>query len=333
MKYISRYDIKGWLRGFSGGEKLYAPVEEDGVLLYKQVDRIEEIVWDFIRPVKSIKETVFPQTERLITFEKSNGTINLTDSFTAEPAVIFGVRPCDARGIRVLEKVLIETKPEDKYFQARRQNIILIGLACKQMGETCFCTSIGSSPDDPTGMDVMLYEVEDGYLVKSISESGKNLFVGLMLKDSDLEIPEIEMQPIFPVPTEEVWRSSFHDELWAETADRCLSCRICAYVCPTCRCFDVRDEKFPSRNGSEYSERVRCWDSCSGEVYRRIAGGHNPREAKADRLRNRIYCKLFYIKEQSGILACTGCGRCVDSCPVNIDITEIMGQLLEGAKV
>jgi ferredoxin len=28
-------------------------------------------------------------------------------------------------------------------------------------------------------------------------------------------------------------------------------------------------------------------------------------------------------------MACTGCGRCIDSCPVNIDITEIQSQLLE----
>ncbi|MFU8773626.1 MAG: 4Fe-4S binding protein [Anaerolineales bacterium] len=30
-------------------------------------------------------------------------------------------------------------------------------------------------------------------------------------------------------------------------------------------------------------------------------------------------------------MACTGCGRCIDACPVNIDITEILGCLAEVA--
>jgi formate hydrogenlyase subunit 6/NADH:ubiquinone oxidoreductase subunit I len=333
MKFLARNELERWLRDLSMEQRLFAPVEEDGVLLYKQVEQLEEIVWDFLRPVKSIKEILFPQTEHLMTFEKHDDEVKLTNSFRAQPTVIFGVRSCDARGALVLDKVLIEAKPEERYYQARRKNTILIGLACKQMGDTCFCTSVGGSPDDSTGMDVMLHEVEGGYLVEVVSKTGEEIVAKLALQESELPKPIFEGSPEFRIPVEEVWRKSFKSPLWSEAADRCLSCRICAYVCPTCRCFDVRDEKLPSHNGNEYSERVRCWDSCSGEVYRRIAGGHNPREAKADRLRNRVYCKLYYIKEQSGYLACTGCGRCVESCPVNIDITEIMEQLVEGAPV
>jgi ferredoxin len=333
MQFITRKDLEAWLRGVSGERRLFAPVEEDGVLLYQQVDRIEEIVWDFTRPAMSIKEILFPQTEHLMTFEMNDGNIQLTESFIAAPAVIFGVRPCDARGAQILDKVLLEAKPEEKYYQARRRSTVLVGLACQQMGETCFCTSVGGGPSDPAGMDILLHQVEGGYLVEMVSGTGKDLLAGIPTQEADLEKPEAGMTANFPVPSEEIWKRSFKSSLWAETADRCLSCRICAYVCPTCRCFDVRDEKLPSSNGAEFSERVRCWDSCSGEVYRRIAGGHNPRGAKADRLRNRVYCKLHYIKEQSGELACTGCGRCIEACPVNIDITEIMGRLLEGEPV
>jgi sulfhydrogenase subunit beta (sulfur reductase) len=330
MKFITQQEVENWLEALSGEQQLYAPIEEDGVLLYKPVTRLEEIVWDFIRPVKSIKEIIFPQTEHLMTFEKHGEEINLTSTFSVEPTVIFGVRSCDARGALVLDKVLVESKPEEPYYRARREQTALIGVACQKMGESCFCTSMGGSPDDSTGMDIMLHEVEGGYLVEVVSEKGQGLITNLDLQETELSVVPFAAVPEFRVPDEEIWRSSFQSPIWSDAADRCLSCRVCAYVCPTCRCFDVRDEKLPSHNHHEYSERVRCWDSCSGEVYRRIAGGHNPREAKADRLRNRVYCKLFYIKEQSGELACTGCGRCIESCPVNIDITEIMTQLMEG---
>jgi L-lactate utilization protein LutB len=91
----------------------------------------------------------------------------------------------------------------------------------------------------------------------------------------------------------------------------------------------VRDEALPASNGGRDYERIRCWDSCAGEVYRRIAGGHNPREAKGERLRNRFLCKFYYFSEQYGPTACTGCGRCIQSCPVNIDITEVLRHVAE----
>ena len=192
---------------------------------------------------------------------------------------------------------------------------------------------MGVIPADAQGMDVMLHPVTGGYLVEIVTEKGGRLFDGFDLTDMDAELPVVEYHAEFGIPPQIVWKSSFESHVWMEESERCLSCRVCAYVCPTCRCFDVRDEHLPSKNGADYSERVRCWDSCSGEAYRRIAGGHNPREAKADRLRNRMYCKLHYIVEQSGLMACTGCGRCIDSCPVNIDITEIMRLVMEGEQI
>ena len=38
----------------------------------------------------------------------------------------------------------------------------------------------------------------------------------------------------------------FEDPCWEQLGERCLSCRLCAYVCPTCRCFDLRDEAQPT---------------------------------------------------------------------------------------
>jgi ferredoxin len=89
----------------------------------------------------------------------------------------------------------------------------------------------------------------------------------------------------------------------------------------------VRDEALSAPG--EF-ERIRCWDSCAGENYRRIAGGHKPRAEKGERLRNRFLCKFHYYPEQYGMgeaFACTGCGRCIEACPVNVDITEVMGQM------
>jgi sulfhydrogenase subunit beta (sulfur reductase) len=126
---------------------------------------------------------------------------------------------------------------------------------------------------------------------------------------------------------QESWPARFADRYWELLAERCIGCRVCAYVCPTCRCFDVRDEVARRRTGYAQYERLRCWDSCTGANYRVVAGGHNPRATKGQRLRNRFFCKFYYLPEDYGATGCVGCGRCIEACPVNIDIVEMLNDV------
>jgi sulfhydrogenase subunit beta (sulfur reductase) len=246
--------------------------------------------------------------------------------------IIFGVRSCDARGLLALDALFIDTEPVDNNYARRRENTTIIGLACTEMADTCFCTSVGGAPDDPAGMDVMLYPVKDGYQVQVLTEKGGKIVSGeWSVVNGEWDSPQAFANPNsqFQIPNSSSWPAQFNDDFWSAMSERCLSCRICAYVCPTCRCFDVRDEAVLTDHSNSTFERIRCWDSCAGTVYRRIAGGHNPREAKGERLRNRFFCKFYYYPEQYGPTACTGCGRCIESCPVNIDITEVIAHLVQ----
>jgi ferredoxin len=331
MKFITREDLSLWLDHLAQKNTLVAPREVEGVLLYRPVKSSSEVTWDYIRPILSAKESLFPGTERLLVIEKTGQEVKLTESAPDGKQIVFGIRPCDARGLSILDSLFIDTEPIDTYYAHRRENTTLIGLACQQMAATCFCTSVGGAPDDPTGMDIMLTEGEGGYFIDPITEKGARLVEESRLQTSQYpNIPDAQSQlPKHKIPEMGAWPPQFNDTYWSNMAERCLSCRICAYVCPTCRCFDVRDEVLASDNGHKKFERIRCWDSCASETYRRIAGGHNPRAEKGERLRNRFYCKFYYYPQQYGPIACTGCGRCIDSCPVNIDITEVMDHLVE----
>lgn len=322
--FVSEKMLAGWLESLSLEATLIVPRSVEGLILYRPVSASAEIAWKSARPMLSVKDVFFPSTDRLLTIEKTGQQVRLTETLPEGRQVIFGVRPCDARGVQILDALFIEQQPADPYYARRRENTALIGLSCREMGPTCFCTSVGGAPDDPTGLDLMLTEVEDGYAIQVITENGENLLEGLPLADFAGELPVPIRTGTLPVPPKQSWPSHFSDEYWTRLSKRCLSCRICAYACPTCRCFGVRDEAAP---GNGHFERLRCWDSCTGANYNRIAGGHNPRAGKDERLRNRFFCKFYYYPEQYNLgeqAACTGCGRCIDLCPVNIDISEVL---------
>jgi ferredoxin len=181
---------------------------------------------------------------------------------------------------------------------------------------------MGGALDDPQGMDVMLTLQDEEYAVQALTPKGKALLQSWGIAAAVEPVPARVSEA--KIPTLDAWPPQFNDAFWQQFSERCLSCRACSYVCPTCRCFDVRDEVVLSDEGSQVYERIRCWDACTGEPYRRVAGGHNPRPEKGMRLRNRFYCKFYYYPQQYGPLACTGCGRCIESCPVNVDITEVL---------
>ena len=326
MKHISKPDLVACLDQMAQSSCLIAPRSVDGVLLYRPVQQAGEIVWEYIRPVLSIREYFFPQTEHMLRIEKIGNEIRLTETLPEQKLVIFGVRPCDARGLLALDALFLESPPVDTYYARRRENTTLIGLACEYPGSTCFCTRMGGALDDPRGMDVMIYPQDEEYGIRAVTAKGQALLITWGI-DTPIE-PVSAQEAEAKIPAIDKWPPHFMDNFWQQFSERCLSCRACSYVCPTCYCFDIRD--YPNKGKSD---RVRSWESCQSAGFTKIAGGHDPRANKGIRMRQRFAHKLLYFPEEFGVSHCIGCGRCVKSCPVNIDIREIITDVQKlGAK-
>jgi len=321
MKVTTKDSLAAWLDELTRSYTLIAPKAVGKQILYKPVEASSQIIFDFAKADLPAKEYFLPATQLILAIERGQDSIELREPSLQEERVIFALRPCDARALRVLDALFLEEEPIDPYYAQRRERSTLIGLACSEMGEECFCTSLGLAPDDASDVDLMLMEVEEGYGVEVVTEKGKAILRHLILEEVEGSPPKpILRQGKVPILETEAWPHCFEGVYWARLADRCLSCRLCTYVCPTCRCFDVRD--YETANGD--IERLRAWDSCLAEAYRRIAGGYNPRPTKVERLRNRFYCKFCYYPKDFGPIACVGCGRCIAKCPVNVDIVEVL---------
>lgn len=325
---ISQKDLLAWLGSLAKDRIVIAPVREGDVVLFQPMTKAEDIVLNYDITALSPKNCFFPPSEAILTIDRKNGGYELVPAPVEKQTVLFGLHPCDALGIEILDKAYL-AEPADTLYQERRSKTTLVGLACAKACPECFCTSMCTAPDDSSRLDILLTETADGYIVQAVTDKGKSLLAGAPLKESQVKPPA--PPAVSPVPAKDIvesMRQNFESAYWSRLADRCIHCNICSYVCPVCYCFDMRDFSDKGK-----TERVRTWESCQSAYFTKIAGGYDPRAAKAARLRQRFYHKLLYMPEKFSAMGCTGCGRCVRSCPVNIDIREIIADVNKlGAK-
>ena len=329
MDIIGKDSLTRWLTSLMDRYQVMAPVLVEGYHLFRPITSPEEIAWDYYNSVVPPKELVFPMTESLFTLEYQNGVPQIQEPVMDRPTVIFGLRPCDARAIAMLDASFLND-PVDAPYARRRDLVTLVGWACVRPEAPCFCTSIGGAPNGTQGLDVLMTEGDEGYFVQSVTEKGAAIMKGAETERTDAVPPELPALPGFETEgiTEKL-PDEFLSPLWQQQVEACISCKVCTFLCPTCYCFDVRD-----RRDGDTVERLRCWDGCQGAHFSRIAGGYNPRASKTARWKQWFYHKYMYYPERfGGVIACVGCARCVRKCPVNIDIREVIRDLKEGIPV
>ncbi len=338
MEYIVK-NSQDFLKALlATGRKVWAPKMQNGRLEMAAVADSQEVSLDYINTHDSPKKVFFPQTEKLMAFhkdqEKPNSMVYQPLGLDKEPAdILFGLRPCDARALRVCDNVFQNNRFTDPYWKTKYESALKIGLACQKPGPACFCTALGGSPFSEEGLDILAMISDGGFLLKAISDKGTECLKSLSLESSDVSTPmteakkATESQMSAPFDLAKLQNAEildiYNQEHWADTAARCLNCGTCTFVCPTCHCFDIQDEE-----NEKGGVRVRNWDTCMSWLYTIHGTGHNPRPTKTERMRQRFMHKLKYIPlKQNGACGCVGCGRCLTLCPVNIDIREVAQQM------
>ena len=337
-KVINKDIIVSLLDGLIEKYEVFAPVRRDDGrtapvrVLFDQITSGREALLDFTNSKLSPKEVFFPSSEVMFVYE---GTQVEVPSPGAK-RVLFGVRPCDARSFLLLDKVFNTPDYQDVYYAEKREGTCVVGLGCNRPLSTCFCTSVGGGPFNEEGLDVLLSDIGDRYLVEAISKRGRELLEGNALLGEATESDLREKERIVQEAKERV-RSSvvteglkekldgmYDDPFWDALHQKCLGCGVCTYLCPTCHCFDIVDEAEDGRG-----RRVRIWDSCQFPFFTLHASGHNPRPSGKERMRQRVMHKFRYFVENYGEIACVGCGRCIRNCPVNMDLRQVLNGIMQ----
>ena len=335
MKRIAKSKLNDFIAKLMEDYAVYGPVEEEGIVSFRRIAAPEEMKLDYQNSKKPPKEVFFPQTETMFRYEKGRGRIRLESTEEVEEErVLFGARPCDVRALGLFDFVFDAPDYKDLYYVNKRGKTTIVALGCNSPLSTCFCTSFGGGPFSKEGADLFLTDIGDWYLAEALTSKGQRLL------DEELfqEATRADMRAAAKVEKKALARMAPPLELdglkeklntiidspfWDRLHERCLGCGVCTFLCPTCHCFDILDEALDSRG-----ERVRNWDSCMFPLYTLEASGHNPRPSGRERWRQRLMHKFDYFVANYGQSLCTGCGRCVIDCPVNLDIRKVIADVL-----
>jgi len=340
MKII-RIDKKEWNPGLTQARQSYrlvGPVADEAgdVAEFRTLDAEQMPDLAAADTVLSPKAIVYPQSE--VMFEYSTDPGDEERNILKRPAkaydacAVVGIRPYDAAAFTLVRKNFDTPDYRDPYWCDAYEACTFVGLAVNQPDSTDFSTSVDSGPFSEKGLDVLLVDTQDAYLAKVLTEKGEAFMTAADWQTAADASAEAAINDLQAAAEAAIQATVQYDRIkdlsildlynapfWEDVGFACINCGTCTYVCPTCWCFDIQDEV-----RGKIGRRFKNWDTCMETQFTLHASGHNPRGDKVMRVRQRFMHKLKYFldKYEDGLM-CVGCGRCVRSCPVNIDIRKV----------
>ena len=335
-KIFTKEEWLGAMKGLEEFYKIFGPVKDGDFHTFMPLNGDKKPDFDYENSRLSPKSIIYPESERMFEYslDETDEEAHILKESPKDysPRAVVGIRPCDVHAFQIVKRNFDSPEYQDPWWTGHFESTTLVGLGCNAPCSTCFCTRVGGDPFNEEGLDVLLFDLGERFLAKAVTDKGEAFLEktpgGSTADDAALKAAEDLKQPAREkittvVPTdrlkEKITTELFDAPFWQEVAFACLNCGTCTYLCPTCWCFDIQDEV-----QGKQGDRIRNWDSCMFPLFSLHGSGHNPRDNKFQRVRQRFMHKLkYYVDKYENGVQCSGCGRCVRYCPVNIDIRKV----------
>lgn len=307
QKILAKKEFPKFMNNLIKKYEVIAPVKFPNTK-FQKINSPDEIYLDTITQVPA-KSHFIPENETLLEF-KNKKAIELSGKI--KKRILFGLRRCDLNAIQIVDKVMY-----DKQYINKRKNTILIGLFCTKPDKFCFCNSMQLQDD----YDLFFYSKGKIYYINIGSKKGAILVKNLKSPEKEIKIPSPKNKKKLKNLDIE---KNYQNKIWDSDANKCLSCSACTIYCPTCNCFDIKDNlNIDLKNGI----RKRQQSSCQLKSFSQVAGGKSYRSSRLSRFKHFVYHKISYYKKIHNRPMCVGCGRCLRVCPTEIDWVETINKL------
>ncbi len=340
IKKLDKAAFDKWVEACIKKQQVYGVQAKDDRFIFAPLTKAADLRLDYDVTILPPKKYFLPQRETLLKFDRSEGFESVFDE---KPFVLFGVHPYDMVAISQIDKLFAEGQCDNHYIK-RREQATIVACDVQTASKEVFAGCMGTATVDD-GFDILITKIDADYLVDIRTEKGQTLAESIKnapeADDMSLKLRKLVwadnikllQKHKLKVNTDvlpKLLERSYEHPVWEEKAKLCYSCGSCNLVCPTCYCFDVRDDvEWNLQKG----ERYRVWDGCLLAEFAAVAGGHNFRRHREDRYRHRYYRKGKYIPEKIGEVACVGCGRCITACTANIaNPVEVYNKLVDEGK-
>ncbi len=339
---LSAADVRSVLARAMESTAVLAPVRRGrSSFAFQWIADPAEAVFSYPRTILPPKQALLPPREDLFVFQRAPEPA-VRPPAAPDPITLFGVHPCDLAAIGQLDWAMQERHGIcDPNYAARRAHTTIIGLECLP-DEYCFCPSVGTA-HTRAGADLFLTPVGEEFVAEALTEKGE----ALLASAGEKRAPSAEARDTWehwaedkesrvsrrlkaqPKELPDLLEAEYESEVWEATAARCYSCGTCTSVCPTCFCFDVEDVV---EVGLASGARRRQYDSCQFLEFASVAGGHNFRGERPDRVRHRWFRKFVHLNREYGDAFCVGCGRCTKFCTADIGLVEVLNSIVEASE-
>lgn len=305
------------------GYNVFAPEKRKDEVVYAKVEDPAKVKLMGEPPLHSFKRFLLPPEEVMFEYRKGK----MAEVKKADNQVIFGINPIDLKAVVLFNQIF----EKDPWYQERMKHTLIVGqsLIPEDAEQNIFHIKYEEDTLEHLQFDLFFEAQKGKYFVYTGSEDGQKILDEFGYKDYEhIEYAgPIKEQGIEPqmLKYRDALRKTYKKEIWDDDLGaRCIECGKCTLVCPTCFCFDIKDQPNMIDNGGV---RKRSWGACFYNDFSEVGGGHKFLKTTAERIHFWYYHKFVRIPDQLQIMGCVGCGRCAKACPVGINIFKVLEKL------